>query len=129
MDYTSSTNVLLTLKCNNETDVPLNTKCSVVNINKAHTVKMSAALLLLMNSLWQMLDTAYVNRLLLKNGSICMTKPDGFRVEGRKEREEFESVAKRRQDRLGLLDRCTGIASSLPVRRSDCTAGCIERCC
>lgn len=58
-----------------------------------------------------------------------MTKPDGFRVEGRKEREEFESVAKRRQDRLGLLARCTGIASSLPVRRSDCTAGYIERCC
>lgn len=62
----SSTNVLLTLKYNNETDAPLNTKCSVVNINKAHTVKMSATLLLLMNSLWQMLDTAYVNRLLLK---------------------------------------------------------------
>lgn len=117
----SGTNLLLTLKYKNETDVPLNTKCSVVNINKAHTVKMSATLLLLMNSLWQMLDTAYVNRLLLKNGSICMTKPNGFRVVGRKEREEFESVAKRRQERLGLLDRRTGIASSLPVRRPDCS--------
>lgn len=47
----SSTNVLLTLKYDNETDAPLNTKCFVVNINKAHTVKMSATLLLLMNSL------------------------------------------------------------------------------
>lgn len=43
-------------------------------------VKMSAAPLLLMNSLCQMLDTAYASRVLLKNGRIYMTKADGFRV-------------------------------------------------
>lgn len=84
VDYMSSTNVLLTLKYNNETDAPLNTKCSVVNINKAHTVKMSATLLLLLNSLWQMLDTAYVNRLLLKMALFAWQSPmvSGWRAEG-----------------------------------------------
>lgn len=49
-------------------------------IKKGYVVKMSAALLLLMNYLCQMLDTACVSRVLLKNDCICMTKADGFRV-------------------------------------------------
>lgn len=48
--------------------------------NKANVVKMSPTLLLSMNSLCQMLDTACVSRVLLKNDLICMTKADGFRV-------------------------------------------------
>ena len=49
-------------------------------IKKGYVVKMSATLLLLMNSLCQMLDTACVSWVLLKNNFICMTKADGFRV-------------------------------------------------
>lgn len=47
---------------------------------KGYVIKMSATLLLLMNSLCQTLDTACVSRVLLKNDFICMTKADGFRV-------------------------------------------------
>lgn len=55
----------------------------IEGINKGYVVKMSAALLLLMYSLCQKLDTACVRRVLLKNDCICMTKEDGFRVLGR----------------------------------------------
>lgn len=53
-------------------------------IKKGSVVKMSATLLLLINSLCQMLDTACVSRVLLKNDCICTTKADGFRVLRRK---------------------------------------------
>lgn len=39
---------------------------------------MSATLLLLMNSLCQMLDTACVSGVLLKNDCICMTKASEY---------------------------------------------------
>lgn len=53
---------------------------TIVGIKKGFLVKMSTALLVGMNSLCQMLDTACVRRALLKNYHIYMTKADGFRV-------------------------------------------------
>lgn len=85
-------------------------------------VKMSAALLLLMNSLCQMLDTACVSRVLFFKNGICMTKADGFRVLRREGWVGGGLKGSRRQeagDRLRLLDRRTGIAGSLPVRTPD----------
>lgn len=57
----------------------LTLKCPIESINKGYVVKMSASMLLLMNSMCQMLDTACVSKVLLKNDHICMTKADGFR--------------------------------------------------
>lgn len=87
-------------------------------IKNGYVVKMSAALLLLMNYLCQMLDTACVSRVLLKNDCICMTKADGFRVL-RREGGGGRVGGGGARDRLGLLDRHTGIVGSLPVRRAD----------
>lgn len=88
----------------------LSLESPIEDIKKGYVVKMSAALLLLMNSLCQMLDTACVSRVLLKNDCICMTKADGFRVlrreggvGGLKGGRRQETVWDSWTDALGLL--------------------------
>lgn len=83
-DYIGSTNPLLTMKKSNKTDVLVKFRKSYRSHKEGLCGKnVCRPAALDEPSLCQMLDTACVSGVLLKNDRICMTKADGFRVRSR----------------------------------------------